>query len=952
MSRFLISPGVITREVDNSQYTATGAGLGNIAAIVGYAEKGPFEPTLVSGTQNFVEKFGKTLVDAPYLAQAAYKYFEENDNLLVVRAGNNQDPEAYPKAAQYSSIKVRLNPLAKTATAGSQSFVLSENVKQGSFNTGVNYGFKVLSDFRAFKTPKYLETWVGKAVETSSSIGPSPITAIYNTVFKAAFATSGSGTFEANYKREHSAGSTAEYSGTGTKTGSSFGDTIKATLFKYKDGGAFAPSTTDFITLNASHAANTIGSVNVASGFLFDATPASFKVTLGPNQYTVILNEDVVNATALVAKINSQFRVVTDSNGIISNISTMLEAVLLQQTASTFYVMIKKINSTVTSFTLVNGVGNALDVLGIQAGQYKDEDGIVGTWGAEAPVSEVIQTFNGVFGYTLVKKETAALSFEEYINISIQAPNSGVWNLNDIATKINTQLTLAYDGNHTDDSYYYDITHPYSDKAARAICSINPSTKKVEITSSGVASNLKSLVRIASPSVGNSLIPLLTGVNQYVDGISPTTDTQAIYTIKAKEKGSYGQTLTLRTETKRVSLGSQQVTYNNVYVLLNGYETSTYQKINWADPADANFFITRMANDEYISIEADDEDEDGVFAQIPDGDWKLGQGSVPEGVNVSNAVILGHTVGTNGWVDDPTTTGLIDSMSADFVNALKKIYNPEVYEFNLVAAPGTADPIVQNAIQALCESRRDCFGIIDAAPFGLGFGIKDGLSDITEVTTSCSTINSSYVGAFWPWLQDYDADNQQYVWLPPSIYALKSMVYTDNISDPWFAPAGTTRGKVSALDVEYSPSRTDRDLLYGDSNIVNPIVFFVNEGITIWGQKTGQRTKSSTDRINVRRLLIYAEKLIAKMARGFLFEPNDSANWSAFTRQANAILEPIRQRRGFYTYSVVCDATTNTSDLINQNIMAGKIFVTPTKTTEFIEVEFTINASGDVTVSE
>ena len=88
------------------------------------------------------------------------------------------------------------------------------------------------------------------------------------------------------------------------------------------------------------------------------------------------------------------------------------------------------------------------------------------------------------------------------------------------------------------------------------------------------------------------------------------------------------------------------------------------------------------------------------------------------------------------------------------------------------------------------------------------------------------------------------------------------------------------------------------------------------------------------------------------MARGFLFEPNDSANWAAFTRQANAILEPIRQRRGLYTYTVQCDATTNTTALINQNIMAGKIFVQPTKTTEFIEVEFTINAAGDVEVTE
>ena len=196
-------------------------------------------------------------------------------------------------------------------------------------------------------------------------------------------------------------------------------------------------------------------------------------------------------------------------------------------------------------------------------------------------------------------------------------------------------------------------------------------------------------------------------------------------------------------------------------------------------------------------------------------------------------------------------------------------------------------------------------------------------------------------------------DNDQYVWLPPSIYAMKQMVYTDNVSDPWFAPAGMRRGRISALGVEYSPSELERDLLYGDGKIVNPIVNFVDGGITIWGQKTAQRTKSATDRINVRRLLIYAEKLIAKMARGFLFEPHDPANWAAFARQANAILEPIRQRRGLTTYTVVCDDSTNTLALIDQNIMAGKIFIQPTKAIEFLTVDFTINAaSGATTIAE
>jgi len=349
-------------------------------------------------------------------------------------------------------------------------------------------------------------------------------------------------------------------------------------------------------------------------------------------------------------------------------------------------------------------------------------------------------------------------------------------------------------------------------------------------------------------------------------------------------------------------------------------------------------------------MEAEDEDGDFVLERLPDGDWALGTEDLPDGVLMEDANVIDFTVGTDGWTED--VDGIITSMDTDLINALKKIYNSEVYNFNLVAAPGSAASSVQNEVQNLCETRHDCFGIIDAAPFGYGLGVKDNLNHVSEINTMNENLNSSYVGTYWPWLQDYDADNKQYVWLPPSIYALTQMVYTDNVADPWYAAAGLSRGKVTALDVEYSPTRAERDILYGDTNIINPIVKFVGEGIAIWGQKTAQRTKSALDRINIRRLMIYAEKLIARMARGFLFEQNDAANWAAFARQANAILEPIRQRRGLSQYSVVCDATTNTSDLVNQNIMAGKIFVQPTKTIEFIEVEFTINAAGDVEFSE
>ena len=226
----------------------------------------------------------------------------------------------------------------------------------------------------------------------------------------------------------------------------------------------------------------------------------------------------------------------------------------------------------------------------------------------------------------------------------------------------------------------------------------------------------------------------------------------------------------------------------NIYILWNGKEVSVYQKVNWTDPTDDNYIITRMANDLYLTIEAEDEDGNSTLAMLPfpagdnvSVDWVLGTTDLPDGITSDQAEIDSFNVGTNGWTEN-IITGAIESMSTDYSNALNKITNPEVYEFNLVAAPGGADPAIQGAVQSLCDARRDCFGVIDGAPVGLGLGIKSGTNDITEINAACSTITSSYVGVFWSWVQDYDADNSQYIWLPPSIYAMKQMVYTDNIA--------------------------------------------------------------------------------------------------------------------------------------------------------------------------
>jgi hypothetical protein len=789
------------------------------------------------------------------------------------------------------------------------------------------------ADHRAFVEPKIVETWNAVFSETG---GPSA--EVQDFTAKIAYDKEGDNSFEVNVKENNVSGAFTEHkSGKGTRTGQSFGSDMNATVYSYGVNGTFTEDKTRYTYVSGKYGAVALGTEDLAAGTVF-AAGDTLIIEMGSEVYTARLGNSssdfsCASAQEVVDRLNIVFKDFTsDSTDSDSDISSKLEAFLMEpKPDGKIYVGLRSVVSG--GFELQMSSGSA--ILGITAAKkFVDGDSIFGTFHTEVGGS----VYNGsVLLEKVGSSESGVESFEDAIDVLLTAPSSGNWQLADIVSQINGVLAAGHDG---------DINNP-----ARAIAELDAVSQKVTIkTLSSSTDGYKSIVRIDS-NTSPSFIELMDGKDMPVDGEQEKPVGESVITLKAAEKGSYGNKLVLRTETKQVQTGQNSVEdIYNIYVLYDGKEVSVYQRVSWKDAASAKFVPSLLANDKYLNMEVDDEDENLDFGILPDGDWWLGNDQLPEGVSSLNANVIDFTVGSNGWTED--AEGAIVDMDSDLIKALEKIYNPEVYDFNLVAAPGSASQPVQKAIQDICESRKDCFGVIDAAPFGIGLGVKENLNHVSEVNTAVDHLNSSYVGVYWPWLQDYDADNKQYVWLPPSAYALTQLVYTDNVADPWFAPAGLSRGKISALDVEYSPTRAERDILYGDTNIVNPIVKFVGEGIAIWGQKTAQRTKSALDRINVRRLMIYAEKLIARMARGFLFEQHDAANWAAFARQANAILEPIRQRRGLYQYQVICDSTTNTSDLINQNIMAGKIFISPTKTVEFIEVEFTINAAGEVEFTE
>jgi phage tail sheath protein FI len=230
------------------------------------------------------------------------------------------------------------------------------------------------------------------------------------------------------------------------------------------------------------------------------------------------------------------------------------------------------------------------------------------------------------------------------------------------------------------------------------------------------------------------------------------------------------------------------------------------------------------------------------------------------------------------------------------------------------------------------------------------------VSDIVQWVNGSHPLNltkldTDFGALYWPWVQIRDVYNAINVWVPPSCVVMPAYANSDSIAYPWFAPAGETRGVVfNVLDVYSRPTLVERDLMYGNSNPINPIVTFADlTNFTIWGQKTLQRLPSALDRVNVRRMLLYVEKQIRIQTRALLFEPHDAGLEAQFVAIASNVLSTVERDRGITAFFVLCDSTLNTPDVIDRNEMRANIGIQPTRAAEFIYIQFSVYRTGSFT---
>jgi hypothetical protein len=312
-----------------------------------------------------------------------------------------------------------------------------------------------------------------------------------------------------------------------------------------------------------------------------------------------------------------------------------------------------------------------------------------------------------------------------------------------------------------------------------------------------------------------------------------------------------------------------------------------------------------------------------------------------------------NAVGWGAFKQISVGDGTTDYANTDYyayLLGIRTFSNPEAVNINLFVTPGidyvNNSNLVESTIEMIETERADSLYITTTPDYNLLLPTTtgaDGLIYPQEAVDNLEEtgIDSNYTATYYPWVLTRDSVNNTQIYIPPTAEVTRNLALTDNIAFPWFAAAGYTRGIVNSIKARKKLTQEDRDVLY--LGRINPIATFSDVGTVIWGNKTLQVRESALDRINVRRLLLQARKLISAVSVRLLFDQNDEKVRQDFLNAVNPILDGIRRDRGLYDFRVT--VSNDTADL-DRNQMTGKIYIKPTRSLEFIDITFYITPTG------
>jgi len=290
-------------------------------------------------------------------------------------------------------------------------------------------------------------------------------------------------------------------------------------------------------------------------------------------------------------------------------------------------------------------------------------------------------------------------------------------------------------------------------------------------------------------------------------------------------------------------------------------------------------------------------------------------------------------------ISDTNIQGL---SAAHYTESISLLSNKDAFKYNLLTAPGLMSDIGSTSagaislMNSIVQDRGDAMVIFDSSKYN---------SQIGSVLTNTAGYDTSYAATYWPWARTIDPTTANQVWVPASTMIPGVYAFNDNVAAPWFAPAGINRGVLTTtIQAERVLTQGNRDTLY-QANI-NPIATYPTNGVVVFGQKTLAKKKSALDRINVRRLLIELKSYISQIADTFVFEQNDTVTRNNFLSVINPYLASVQQQQGLTAFKVVMDESNNPPNVVDNNQLVGQIFLQPTKTAEFILLDFNILPTG------
>jgi phage tail sheath protein FI len=300
---------------------------------------------------------------------------------------------------------------------------------------------------------------------------------------------------------------------------------------------------------------------------------------------------------------------------------------------------------------------------------------------------------------------------------------------------------------------------------------------------------------------------------------------------------------------------------------------------------------------------------------------------------------LFNTASAANFYENVSTADIQGLTAGDYATAVSLMANKDEYVYNSISVPGVTSQNGASVVSSVANNsvnRGDNISIIDLVNYAANVG---------TVTNQAAAFDSSYATAYWPWCQTIDPETGKQVWVPASVMIPGVYAYTDASADAWFAPAGLTRGALgTVIRAERKLPSSTRDTLY-EAN-VNPIATFPNSGVVVFGQKTLQKRASALDRVNVRRLLIAVKSYVSQIADTLVFEQNSASTRNNFLTQVNPYLESVQQRQGLYAFKTVMDESNNGPDVVDRNQLVGQIFLQPTKTAEFVLLDFNVTPTG------